>query len=146
MLKKALKAVFVFTAGLIGLSLAVVSVFYLYSFVYDLSHEQDISSIKEQYIAFHSALSEKSFGEAYRFMTPQYRQTNSLDEFQNQFASSGQKWLSLEPGCYISIDGVRAELYPRKSNWLELWCGPLYNLEKINEAWYFTGDYDWYYD
>ncbi len=107
---------------------------------------EEQAQIEKRYLEFYNALKNKEFGIAYSIMSPQYRNTKTLDQFSENFNFASQNWLQLKPGRSISINKNKAFLYPRESEFSDFWSGPEYEWIKINNIWYLTGEYKWYYD
>src|SRR5689334_7751342 len=102
--------------------------------------------IAARYVEFHNAFSGGQTEAAFQFMSPSYRANHTLKAFADEFRAQEDDLFALEPGHSIRIRGLRAWLYPRRVEWLQLWSGPDYEWEKINGEWFLTGRQKYYLD
>jgi hypothetical protein len=116
------------------------------SWVTKAYYYQDRLAIDARYKEFHEAMGKGDYETGYLYMSPEYRQTHPIDEFQYGISGSeGESWLALHPKRYLKISGDKAYLYPG-NQWVIFWAGPTYELVKVKGEWYFTGEYTWSYD
>lgn len=105
-------------------------------------------AIDTRYTELYESFNREDYETAYGLMTPKYRELYTLDEFRSEFGFlEGATWLILHPNRSLKLSDSKAYLYPRNRLTMEiLWAGPEFELEKIEGVWYFTGEYEWYYD
>jgi hypothetical protein len=110
-------------------------------------------AIGYQFSQFCSAIEEGKHKAAYRHMSPEYRQANSLDQFkadknlQDGLYYNIEAWgCELSPGHRVEVSVSSAVLYSERYPFMELYGGPAYELVKVDWAWWFTGKSIWYTD
>lgn len=127
---------------LISLTLIAFSAYYLFSFMTK-------QAVRPHYSDFARALNEGDFSTAYSFMSPAYRQTNSLETFAEdaQYLFHGDQYRNWPPLWTIDVDdfGRKATINYDARNYLDIErTGSNYLfLEKIDGIWYFTGKVAW---
>jgi hypothetical protein len=118
------------------------------SLVSSIQYRADIKVIETRYTEFYDSYRDKNYETAFNYMSPEYRQSHTIEEFIYDFDFlTGGDWLRLKSGRSLRISDDKAKLYPR-NQWAVpfLWAGPEYSLVKIDGEWYLTGEYIWYYD
>ena len=90
-------------------------------------------------MAWQKGLEEGRVGDAYAVMSKAYRDEHSVEEFQKDQGSYGDKMVHLHPGYHIRVYGSGAWLYPYASELGELWNGPEFEWVKVDGTWLFTG-------
>lgn len=113
----------------------------------------DTSAIKHRFSRFCSAIYKSQYDTAYSCMSPEYQRTHLLDEFKiDKNLEYGlyyniEAWgCDLSPGHRVEISGNNAVLYALNYSFMELYGGPTYELVKVKEVWWFTGESTWYTD
>lgn len=116
-------------------------------------NHQDSFAIEYQFSRFCSAIDEGKHGTAYLYMSPKYRQTHSLDQFkadknlQDSLYYNIEAWgCELSPDHHVEVSANNAVLYSERYSFMELYGGPVYELVKVNGAWWLTGESTWYTD
>ena len=118
-----------------------IAIYSLGSSAYFRFRLNDFRRMDFNYIQFREALKTDQFEAAYTFMSPDYRQSHSLDEFKNHF--SGLYLHPLYPNRYLSFNIRRAKLMPEYDRF-----GPFFQSslvlewEKVGDEWYLTGKID----
>jgi len=123
----------------------IVALFYTGVWLWFRPSSVDRQAIESRYTLWHSALGNARFSDAYAFMSPKYRANHSLQEFRDEFRSSGESWLQLQPGYSLRVHGSGGRLYPLDDG-LELWNGLDYEWIKVGDIWFLTGNVVHYYD
>lgn len=108
--------------------------------------EQEKVDIIFRYTEFHESCNQENYEKAYSFMSPDYRQIHTLEQFISDSGTFGEEWLELHPNYSLKFSGNRAYLYPQNAANPFFWSGPEYELIKIEGVWYFTGNYTWHLD
>lgn len=107
----------------------------------------DSIAIAARYSDFYSNYRSGSLDTAFSYMSPTYQQLHTLESFQSDFSFIDDADYELHRNFSVRFDGEDANLFPRNAYPMEvLWTGPELKLEKIEGAWYFTGDILWYWD
>ena len=103
---------------------------------------RDRAAIAARYAEFYESLNSSEYEQAYSLMSPTYRQTHSLRSFGYHF-DSPHIIPQLGTDHSITFSGNKAYLYPTSRWWLTgiLDSGYQFELEKVEESWYFTGEY-----
>ena len=109
---------------------------------------EDRAAIENRYSLWQTSLSQRQFVSAYEIMLPSYRTQTSLNEFAAEFKDYGDEMYRLQKGFSLSAGGWHtfANLYPSKSEALEIWNGPEFKWQKVKGLWYLTGWVDHYLD
>lgn len=106
-----------------------------------LNQSEDARRIFFRYINFQEKMRGGNFKAAYVYMSPTYRQQNSLEAFQQQFSTTYFPSLNPEPKLTTSTDKSTAILYPDWDIYGSLdQSGVVLFLEKEQDDWYFTGE------
>ena len=105
-------------------------------------HNRCRKEIENRIAAFNRALGASQYDMAFAFMTPAYRSSHDLATFKNEFISG----IELEDGWDLSFRRGTAWIYPYGEGFLEFRNGLEYEMKQIDDEWFFTGEYEQYYD
>ena len=103
------------------------------------SYQTD-SQIEQLFADMYAAIQRKDDAAVFRRMSPDYRQSHAPSDL-GVFMDS--MWFYLRPHYYLEMIGDQAKVYPRSCRAFELMSGPIFYLVRIDNIWYFTGEYDW---
>jgi hypothetical protein len=98
------------------------------------------SQIEQLFADMYTAIRQEDNAAAFHHMTPSYRQSHTSSDM-GVFMDS--MWFQLRPHYYLELNGDQAKVYPRSCRAFELMSGPIFSLVRIDNIWYFTGEYDW---
>ncbi len=126
---------------LLGVSV-LITIYQFYSWALFFIQKPDKDKIDYTYIRFHESIVQKDYETAYDYMTLEYRNDHSLQDFQENFVER-YPFPPLIPNRLISIFGNNAVLSPYYDNdplFLPNIINPI-NLhwKKIDNEWYLTG-------
>ncbi len=116
-----------------------ISLYYLGSSLIFRLQLNDMRRIDFRYAQFREALAADRYAEAYTFMSPGYRQSRSMEDFEDAF--SGLDLHPLYPTRLLSIRFGTATLLPEHDRY-----GPIFQSsmvlewEEIDGEWYLTGE------
>lgn len=115
--------------------------------------QRDEAAVRIRYLEFCSSILEDRYQDAYLLMSPDYRQTHSLGEFQedpklldNVFSGISTIGCDLDKKGSIGVFGNRATVFPEPSPVFYWYVGPSYDWKRIEGEWYFTGESVWSID
>jgi hypothetical protein len=115
--------------------------------------QRDKVVVRMRYLEFCSSILEDRYQDAYLLMSPDYRQTHTIREFQQGPELLGDVFTGLNTiGCdlddesSISIFGNRATICPEPTPLFDWYAGPTYDWKRIEGEWYFTGESEWSVD
>lgn len=111
-------------------------------------YPQDVTAIDARYNQMYAAVRNSDYETAYGCMSPTYRRTNSVEDFQDGYFFSKGFLHTLHPkrSVTISFDRGSATLYPNRYDFFDFYVGPVYELVKVDGEWYFTGKSDFIMD
>ena len=117
-------------------------------------NKQNQMAIEARFSQLCLAIWQYDYEKAYTFMSPEYRQAHTIDEFKRdeEFFLSHLDSYSDEHGCSllstsgIWVRGSAATLTPNSNDPLELYSGPVFELYRVDGEWYFTGETSWALD
>ena len=103
-------------------------------------------AIEKRYAVWQSAMKNQQYAVAYAFMSPDYRGSNSVERFAEDFWFLGSLDFRMSPGRTLRVRGSRAWLFPVASHWYAPGSGPEYEWTKVQGQWFLTGKYVFYVD
>jgi len=113
----------------------------------DLYYQKDIQVIEERSNEFFAAINQDRLEEAYDYMSPQYRRAYTFQDFEDSdlmYTLREQIW---NPSFKdVRIKGDHPHVY---GGWLKEMRLPLgfdFEMKKVNEEWFFTGEIRHRYD
>ena len=103
----------------------------------------NVAKIERRYHEFHYLLDSEKHEEAYAYMSPAYRQTNSYSDFLEE--GIFDDFYPMDSKRIIWIRDKKAKVF------VGYWdyyfpSGPEYEMIEVEGFWYFTGGCEWYYD
>jgi hypothetical protein len=102
--------------------------------------DQTDSEIERLFADMSTAIKAEDYTTAFQHMAPSYRHShvpNDMGVFMDSM------WFYLQPHYYLEMTGNQAKVYPRSCRAFDLMSGPIFYLVRIDNIWYFTGQYDW---
>ncbi len=123
--------------------------FFLFFFVQLNYVRQSQELVIESYLNYHQAVTSQNYEQAYEMMTPNYRQTHSIEDLIADNYFLGQMMASVNSVSKFNVEtGSKTKTFIVIGNKATFWNRPSVGiavfLEKINGRWYFNGDTAFY--
>jgi hypothetical protein len=103
------------------------------------SYQTD-SQIAQLFVDMFAAIQREDYAAAFQLMSPAYQQSRAPNDLRHWPDSM---FFRLQPHYYLEMIGDQAKVYPRSCKAFDLMSGPIFDLVRIDNIWYFTGEYDW---
>ncbi len=103
------------------------------------SYQTD-SQIEQLFTNMGMAMEIEDYATAFHYMSPGYRQSHVPSDLRIWMDLT---YFHLQPHYYLEMAGDQAKVYPRSCLAFKLMSGPVFHLVRIDNIWYFTGEFDW---
>jgi hypothetical protein len=134
-----LKRILLFLLALLGVSMCLLCAVFDGIIPVYCSYQTD-DQIEQLFADMHAAIQQEDYAAAFHHMTPSYRQSHKPVDLSNWMERTA---FDLESHYYLEMTDDRAKVGPRQCRFSEFMSGPIFHLVRIDNNWYFTGEYDW---